>query len=63
LPAYRASTSAFKESTGLSLHSWLRQRRLEQAMQMLRDTDASVVSIASASAMPHRRPSLLRSGG
>jgi AraC family transcriptional regulator len=39
---------AFKESTGLSPHAWLRQYRLEQAMNMLRDTDASVVSIAEA---------------
>jgi AraC family transcriptional regulator len=39
---------AFKESTGLSPHAWLRQYRLEQAMQMLRDTDASVVSVAVA---------------
>src|SRR5690606_29369394 len=37
---------AFKESTGLSPHAWLRQHRLEQAMSMLRDTDASVMSIA-----------------
>jgi AraC family transcriptional regulator len=39
---------AFKESTGLSPHAWLRQYRLEQAMNMLRDTDESVVSIAAA---------------
>ncbi|MDA9548857.1 helix-turn-helix domain-containing protein [Bradyrhizobium yuanmingense] len=39
---------AFKDSTGLSPHAWLRQHRLEQAMNMLRDTDASVVSIAVA---------------
>ena len=39
---------AFKESTGLSPHSWLRQHRLEQAMNMLRDTDTSVVSVAAA---------------
>jgi AraC family transcriptional regulator len=39
---------AFKESTGLSPHAWLRQHRLEQAMQMLRDTDTSVVSVAAA---------------
>jgi AraC family transcriptional regulator len=39
---------AFKESTGLSPHAWLRQYRLEQAMNMLRDTDASVVSVAAA---------------
>lgn len=38
---------AFKDSTGLSPHAWLRQHRLEQAMNMLRDTDASVVSIAA----------------
>ena len=39
---------AFKESTGLSPHAWLRQHRLEQAMKMLRGTDKSVVSIAAA---------------
>jgi AraC family transcriptional regulator len=39
---------AFKESTGLSPHAWLRQHRLEQAMHMLRDTDTSVVSVAAA---------------
>ena len=39
---------AFKESTGLSPHAWLRQHRLEQAMKMLRDTDSSVVSVAAA---------------
>ena len=39
---------AFKESTGLSPHAWLRQHRLEQAMTMLRDTEVSVVSIAAA---------------
>jgi AraC family transcriptional regulator len=39
---------SFKESTGLSPHAWLRQHRLDQAMQMLRDTDASVVSVAAA---------------
>jgi AraC family transcriptional regulator len=39
---------AFKESTGLSPHAWLRQRRLEQAMEMLRHPGASVVSIAEA---------------
>lgn len=38
---------AFKESTGLSPHAWLRQHRLEKAIQMLRDTDASVVSVAA----------------
>ena len=39
---------AFKESTGLSPHAWLRQHRLDQAMNMLRDTDEPVVSIAAA---------------
>jgi AraC family transcriptional regulator len=39
---------AFKDSTGLSPHAWLRQHRLEQAMNMLRDSDASVISIAVA---------------
>jgi AraC family transcriptional regulator len=38
---------AFKESTGLSPHAWLRQHRLEQAMNMLRDTDTSIVSVAA----------------
>jgi AraC family transcriptional regulator len=37
---------AFKESTGLSPHAWLRQLRLEQAMNMLRETDASIESVA-----------------
>jgi AraC family transcriptional regulator len=39
---------AFKESTGLSPHAWLRQHQLEQAMNMLRHTDDSIVSIAAA---------------
>jgi AraC family transcriptional regulator len=39
---------AFKESTGLSPHAWLRQYRLEQAMNMLRDTDESIVSVGAA---------------
>ncbi len=39
---------AFKESTGLSPHAWLRQHRLEQAMTMLRDPNASIVSVAAA---------------
>ena len=39
---------AFKESTGLSPHAWLRQHRLEQAMNMLREPDVSVVSVAAA---------------
>lgn len=39
---------AFKDSTGLSPHAWLRQHRLEQAMTMLRDTDDSIVSVAAA---------------
>jgi AraC family transcriptional regulator len=33
---------------GLSPHAWLRQHRLEQAMNMLRDTDESIVSVAAA---------------
>ncbi|GLR84062.1 hypothetical protein GCM10007857_07720 [Bradyrhizobium iriomotense] len=37
---------AFKESTGLSPHAWLRQHRLEKAMKMLRDTDESIMSAA-----------------
>lgn len=39
---------AFKESTGLSPHAWLRQHRLEQAMKMLRDDDETVAAIAAA---------------
>jgi AraC family transcriptional regulator len=38
---------AFRESTGLSPHAWLRQHRLDQAMNILRDTDASVASVAA----------------
>jgi AraC family transcriptional regulator len=38
---------SFKESTGLSPHAWLRPHRLEQAMNMLRDTDDSIVTIAA----------------
>ena len=38
---------AFKESTGLSPHAWLRQQRLDQAMNMLRDTDASIAAVAA----------------
>jgi len=38
---------AFKESTGLSPHGWLRQHRLQQAMTMLRDTDTSVAMVAA----------------
>ena len=34
---------AFKESAGLSPHAWLRQYRLEQAMDTLRDTDVTIV--------------------
>jgi AraC family transcriptional regulator len=39
---------AFKESTGLSPHAWLRQHRLEHAMNMLRDSDVSIVEVAVA---------------
>jgi AraC family transcriptional regulator len=38
---------AFKESTGLSPHAWLRQHRLEQAKNMLRDGDASIAMVAA----------------
>jgi AraC family transcriptional regulator len=38
---------AFKESTGLTPHAWLRQYRLEQAMNMLRDTDTSIALVAA----------------
>jgi AraC-like DNA-binding protein len=38
---------AFKESTEHSPHAWLRQHRLKQAMNSLRDTDESIVSIAA----------------
>jgi AraC family transcriptional regulator len=38
---------AFKESTGLSPHAWLRQQRLDQAMNMLRETNASIESVAA----------------
>jgi AraC family transcriptional regulator len=38
---------AFKESTGLSPHSWLRHHRLQQAQALLRDPSVSIVSIAA----------------
>jgi AraC family transcriptional regulator len=38
---------AFKESTGLSPHNWLRQYRLEQAIIMLRDPHNSVAIVAA----------------
>ena len=38
---------AFKESTGLSPHAWLRQHRLDQAMTMLRDTELSIAAVAA----------------
>lgn len=38
---------AFKESTGLSPHNWLRQYRLEQAMKMLRDPHNSIAMVAA----------------
>jgi AraC family transcriptional regulator len=38
---------AFRESTGLSPHAWLRQNRLEQAMNMLRGTDAAIATVAA----------------
>ncbi|MCK1422465.1 helix-turn-helix transcriptional regulator [Bradyrhizobium sp. 182] len=37
----------FKESTGPSPHVWLRQHRLDQAMNLLRDTDASIAQVAA----------------
>ena len=38
---------AFKESTGLSPHVWLRQHRLDQAMNLLGHTDASIARVAA----------------
>ncbi|NEU99605.1 helix-turn-helix transcriptional regulator [Bradyrhizobium uaiense] len=38
---------AFKESTGLTPHNWLRRYRLEQAMIMLRDSNNSVAQVAT----------------
>ena len=39
---------AFKRSTGLAPHEWLRQRRIERAVDMLRDRDVSIATIADA---------------
>jgi AraC family transcriptional regulator len=39
---------AFKESTGLSPHNWLRQYRLEQAINMLRDPQNSIALVAAS---------------
>jgi AraC family transcriptional regulator len=53
---------AFKESTGLSPHAWLRQHRLDQAMNMLRDTEHLSCRSQRRLAMPRRRLSPLHSG-
>lgn len=37
---------SFKKSTGLTPHEWLRQRRMDQAMAMLRDPGLQVTDIA-----------------
>jgi AraC family transcriptional regulator len=37
---------AFKRSTGLAPHEWLRHRRMEQAMTMLRDPGMQITDIA-----------------
>jgi AraC family transcriptional regulator len=39
---------AFKESTGLSPHNWLRRYRLEQAMNLLRDQNNSIAMVAAS---------------
>lgn len=39
---------AFKESTGMPPHAWLRQYRLEQAKAMLRDPSLSIIAVAVA---------------
>lgn len=39
---------AFKESTGMSPHAWLRLYRLEQAKAMLREPSTSIVAVAVA---------------
>jgi AraC family transcriptional regulator len=39
---------AFKESIGMPPHAWLRQYRLEQAKEMLRDPSTSIVAVAMA---------------
>lgn len=39
---------AFKESTGMPPHAWLRHYRLEQAKAMLRDPSMSVIAVAVA---------------
>jgi AraC family transcriptional regulator len=39
---------AFKESTGLSPHNWLRRYQLEQAMDLLRDPNNSVAMVAAS---------------
>jgi transcriptional regulator GlxA family with amidase domain len=49
---------AFKESTGLSPHAWLRQHRLE----LLRDTEHLSCRSQRRLAMPRRRLSPLHSG-
>src|SRR6267142_3584766 len=44
----RSGSDADVSLAALASDAWLRQHRLEQAMNMLRDTDTSVVSVAAA---------------
>jgi AraC family transcriptional regulator len=37
---------AFKKSTGLTPHEWLRRRRMEEAMAMLRDSSLQITDVA-----------------
>ncbi|WP_415764311.1 AraC family transcriptional regulator [Paraburkholderia sp. J10-1] len=40
-------TDAFKQTTGLTPHQWLLKHRIERAKSQLRETDASLATIAS----------------
>ena len=38
---------AFRQLYGLPVHTWLRQRRMERAAELLRDTELRVAEIAA----------------
>ena len=53
---------AFKESTGLSRHAWLRQHWLDQSMQMLGDATPRSCRSQRRLVMPPKLPLPRRSG-
>jgi len=39
---------AFKQSTGVAPHAWLRRQRIDRARALLRDQDVSLTSVAQS---------------